>query len=102
MGLSCKSRFGRSSSYAFSNLISNSRFTKVGHEPFNCKFTASANKLINQKVSINTSIYLCWLLGLSVPDVALRVLENREPLRQVAADYGVSPRDSKASSSYFS
>jgi hypothetical protein len=34
MGLSCKNRFGRSSRYAFSNLISNSRFTKVGHEPF--------------------------------------------------------------------
>jgi Domain of unknown function (DUF4872) len=35
MGLSCQSRLGRSSRYAFSNLINNSRFTKVGHEPFN-------------------------------------------------------------------
>jgi hypothetical protein len=35
MGLSCQSRLGRSSRYAFSNLINNSRFTKVGHEPWN-------------------------------------------------------------------
>jgi hypothetical protein len=35
------------------------------------------------------------------PNVVRRVRENHEPLRQVAADYGVS-RDSQAYSAYFS